>query len=161
MDLTIRDFRRLALSFDPQFSRLQTIIEGLNNAIEHLYESEFSIDWSGTMDQKYECETIYRLAILAFESYITSSATSLCDEDEDFQQFYNLSQDIILILALSEYITSNTENSKKILEGYTLDINDYPIYHGINILDKDKSLNQIIKVLKSWRNQLVYIKYKV
>jgi hypothetical protein len=159
MDLTIPDLRRHALSFDPQFSRLEIIIEGINNAIKHLYESELSIDWWGTMDEKHECETIYRLAILAFETYITASSASLYDEQENPQQFYNLSPDIVLVLALSEYITSNTEDCKKILESYSLDLNDYPIYNGIKILDKNRNLSQIANILKSWRNQLVYLKY--
>ncbi|KIC63068.1 hypothetical protein [Chryseobacterium taiwanense] len=161
MDLTIRDLRRHALSFDPEFSRLETIIEGLNNALKHLYDSELCIDWYGCMDEKYECETIYRLAILAFETYITSSATNLCNEYKNPQHFYNLSPDIILILTLSEYITSNTESSKTNLNNHNLDINNSPIYHGIKILNKERNLSKITKVLKSWRNQLVYIQYPV
>lgn len=161
MDLTIHEIRRSALSFDLQFSRLETIIEGLNNAIKHLFGSELSIDWWGTMDEKYECETIYKLAILAYESYITSSISGLFDKHQNLQQFYNLSPDIILVLALAEYITSNTKDCQDIFEGYNLDVNDYPIYNGIKILDKNKDLIQITKVLKSWRNQLIYLKYPV
>lgn len=156
MDLTIYEIRRSALSFDLQFSRLEIIIEGLNNAIKYLYGSELCIDWWGTMDEKYECETIYKLAILAYESYITSSISDLFDKHQNLQQFYNLSSDIILVLALS-----NTKDCQDILEGYNLDVNDYPIYNGIKILDKNKDLIQIIKVLKSWRNQLIYLKYPV
>lgn len=161
MDLTIRDFRRIALSFDPQFSRLETIIEGLNNAVSHLYESELCIDWWGTMDEKHECETIYRLAILAFENYIISSATNLCNENENPQQFYNLLPEVILILSMSEYITSNNDSYKKIFDLHNLNVNDYPIYNGIKLLSKDRNLSQITKILKSWRNQIVYIQYRV
>ncbi len=116
MDLTLRDFRRLALSFDPSFSRLENIIEGLHNSLEHLYGSELCIDWHGTMDEKHERETIYRLAVLAFETYIISSAAGLCKEDENSQQFYDLLPDVVLVLALSDYITSKIDNYKNVLK---------------------------------------------
>lgn len=161
MDLTSRDFRRLALSFDPSFSRLENIVEDLNNGIEHLYGSELCIDWNGTMDEKHECETIYRLAVLAFETYIRSSTTDLCNEDESPEQFYDLLQDVILVLALSDYITSKTDRYKQVFEKYALDVTNYPIYNGIKILNKNRDLIQISKILKSWRNQIVYIQYKV
>ncbi|GEN74607.1 hypothetical protein [Chryseobacterium hagamense] len=161
MDLTNRELRRSALFFDPSFSRLETIIEGLNNGVRHLYNSELCIDWYGTMNEKSECETIYRLAILAFETYIITSATSLCKENENPQQFYNLLPDITLILNLADYITLKTGNYEKIFKKYALDVSNYPIYNGIRILDEDRNLIQITKVLKSWRNQIVYIQYPV
>lgn len=161
MDLTSRDLRRLALSFDPSFSRLENIVEGLNNGIEHLYGSELCIDWHDTMDEKHECETIYRLAVLAFETYIISSVAGLCKKDEDPQQFYGLVPDVRLVLALSDYITSKTDNYKEIFKKHALDSTDYPIYNAIKILNKDRNLIQITKILKSWRNQMVYIQYPV
>jgi hypothetical protein len=161
MELTVRDIRRHTLSFDLEFSRLTIIIDGLNNAIRHLYDSELCMDWWGCMDEKHECETIYRLAILAFESYITSSSASLCNENEDPQKFYDLLPEVILVLALSKYITSNSGNYKKDFALYHLDVNDYPIYHGIKLLNKDRKLTEITKILKSWRNQIVYIQYPV
>lgn len=112
-----------------------------------------------TMDEKHECETIYRLAILAFETYITSSAVSLCKENENPQQFYDLSSEIILISALANYLTSTTKNYDTIFEKYFLEINNYPLYNGIKILNNERDLLQIGKILKSWRNQIVYIQY--
>lgn len=159
MELTNRDLRRHLLFFDPAFSRLENILEGLDNGIKHLYSSELCIDWYGTMDEKHECETIYRLAILAFETYITSSAVSLCKENENPQQFYDLSSEIILISALANYLTSTTKNYDTIFEKYSLEINNYPLYNGIKILNRERDLLQIGKILKSWRNQIVYLQY--
>ncbi|MCQ4140215.1 hypothetical protein [Chryseobacterium sp. EO14] len=44
MELTNRDLRRHLLFFDPAFSRLENILEGLDNGIKHLYNSELCID---------------------------------------------------------------------------------------------------------------------
>ncbi|KQT16145.1 hypothetical protein ASG31_14345 [Chryseobacterium sp. Leaf404] len=138
MDLTVNDLRRHALSFDLYFSRLEIIIEGLNNAVKHLYESELSIDWWGSMDEKHELGTIYKLAIIAYENYIISSVRYFLEEGENPQQFYNISPDIILVLSLAEYMKSHSKNNQEIFKKYSLYEDNYPIYHGIKILNKIK-----------------------
>ena len=85
----------------------------------------------------------------------------MCNEDESPEPFYDLLQDVILVLALSDYIISKTDRYKQVFEKYALDVTNYPIYNGIKILNKNRDFIQISKILKSWRNQIVYIQYEV
>ncbi|PIF45634.1 hypothetical protein CLU96_2643 [Chryseobacterium sp. 52] len=157
MDLTIDQIRNAALHFDQNITRLQIIIKGLNNATKHLLNEEFSIDWWGTLDQKYEYESIYRLAILSYEKYIRSTIEVPSGEEE--LTFYKSEYNVGLIITLAKYITSAFDNPQEILDAYHLKIDDYPIYNGIIILNKDRNLEEIIHTLEKWRVKMIYLKY--
>ncbi|WP_265428272.1 hypothetical protein [Chryseobacterium sp. YIM B08800] len=156
MDLTIDEIRNSALNCDFNISRLKIIIDGVNNAIKNLYNEELAIDWWESLDEKKEYEAICRLAILAFENYIESTINSF--SKEYLSKFDNPNLNIDLIIVLANLITSKTDNHES-LRKFNLDINNYPIYNGIILLNKDKNLNQIIDILVKWRIDLIYFVY--
>ncbi|KMQ61473.1 hypothetical protein ACM46_15765 [Chryseobacterium angstadtii] len=160
MDLSIEELRRHAL-FDPTFRRLEIIIEGLNKAIIYFRGNELAIDWWGSLDDKKEYESIYKLAILAIEDYLRLTIRDFFDihEEKDYLPFYESEPNINLIFLLADYIKSTTKASNESLSKFDLSINDYPIYHGIVILNKDKDLNEILKNLKEYRAKLIDLKY--
>lgn len=161
MDLTREDLRRHALSYDFSIGRLQTIIKGLSEAVVYLRNRELSIDWWGTMDEKYEHESIYNLAILAFEHYLE---TVLSDfkivNEEERSQLYCSEPAISLIFTLAKYIKNDPDFSHKTLNHYHLNIHDYPVYNGIIALNSQQDLEEIIKQLQKWRTKIINIYYQ-
>jgi len=161
MDLTKEDLRNHALAYDSTFERLKIIINGLKNAITHLLGDELSIDWWGTMDEKYEHESIYNLAILSFEHYLKTVITdyNLVNE-EDSPQLYYSDPDISLIFVLAKYIKNDLEYPQKALSHYNLNIHDYPVYNGILALNPQKDLEEIMKQIQKWRTRIINIYYQ-
>lgn len=161
MDLTKEELQRHALSFDFNFRRLEVIIKGLTQAINYLRGSELAIDWWGKMDEKYEHESIYNLAILAFEHYLE---TVLSDfkmvNEEDRSQLYSSEPAISLIFTLAKYIKNDPDFSHKTLNHYHLNIHDYPVYNGIIALNPQQNLEEIIKQLQKWRTKIINIYYQ-
>lgn len=162
MDLTIDELRKSALEWDQNISRLKIIIDGVNKAIKNLYHNELSTDWWETLDEKQECESIFRLGILAFENYIHSAIRIYFEEEkEDYSKFYELEKDIDLIITLAKHITSSEDRDSDALIKFNLNANDFPIYHGILLLNENKNFDAIIEILKSWRIKLVLMKYPI
>ncbi|MCT2560291.1 hypothetical protein [Chryseobacterium herbae] len=160
MDLSIEEIRRHAI-FDPTFGRLEIIIEGLNKAIVYFRGSELAIDWWGSLDEKKEYESMYKLAILAIEDYLRLTIKDFFDihEEKDYIPVYKSEPHIDLIFLLADYIKSNSKASEESFSKFDLNIDDYPIYHGIVILNKDQDLNEILKKLKEYRAKLIDLKY--
>lgn len=157
MELTTDILRESALNMDFNISRLKIIIDGINNATKNLYNNELAIDWYGIMDEKKESESIYRLAILAFEDYIESTINSFLEKNNSNYDIINSNVDLIITLA--KLITSKTENHDESLKKFNLNINNYPIYNGIILLNKNKNLNEIIDILVKWRIDLIHFVY--
>lgn len=160
MDLTREELRRHALSYDFSIGRLKTIIKGLNEAVAYLRNSELSIDWWGTMDEKYEHESIYNLAILALEHYLETVLSDFKMANEDSCQLYYSEPAISLIFTLAKYIKNDPDFSYKTLNHYHLNIHDYPVYNGIIALNPQQDLEEIIKQLQKWRAKIINIYYK-
>lgn len=161
MDLTKEDLRNDALNFDISFGRLKTIVKGLNEAIHYLRGNELSIDWWGTMDEKYEHESIYNLAILSFEHYLKTVITEYkLVNKEDSTQLYYSDPDISLIFILAKYIKNDLESPQKALSYYNLNIHDYPVYNGIIALNSQKDLDEILNQIKKWRNKIITTYYE-
>ncbi|MDR6371145.1 hypothetical protein J2795_001809 [Chryseobacterium bernardetii] len=161
MDLTKEYLRNDALNYDFSFGRLETIIKGLKEAIHYLRGSELSIDWWGTMDEKYEHESIYNLAILSFEHYLKAVITDYkLVNEEDSTQLYYSDPDISLIFVLAKYIKNDLESPQKALSYYNLNIHDYPVYNGIIALDPKKDLDEILNQIKKWRNKIITMYYE-
>lgn len=160
MDLTTDELRENALQWDQNIRRLEIIIESVNKAIKNFYQYEYALDWSGILDAKEECEAIYRLAILAFENYIHSTIRIYFEEENEYSKFYKLEQDIDLIIILAKHITSS-ENKDSLLNKFNLNVNDFPIYHGIIVLNKNRDLDEIVETLKKWTAKLIHIKYPI
>lgn len=161
MDLTKEDLRNHALAYDSVFERLKIIINGLKNAITHLSGNELSIDWWGTIDEKYEHESIYNLAILSFEHYLKTVITDYkLVNEEDSPQLYYSDPDISLIFVLAKYIKNDLESPQKTLGHYNLNIHDYPVYNGILALNPQKDLEGIMKQAQKWRTKIINIYYQ-
>lgn len=161
MDLTKEDLRNDALTHDFSFGRLKTVVKGLNETIAYLRGNELSIDWWGTMDEKYEHESIYNLAILSFEHYLkTVMADYKLVNEEDNPQLYYSDPDISLIIILAKYIKNDLEFPQKALSHYNLNIHDYPVYNGIIALNPQKDLDEILNQIKKWRNKIITIYYE-
>ncbi|PQA92942.1 hypothetical protein B0A69_12275 [Chryseobacterium shigense] len=160
MGLSIEELRRHAL-FDPTFGRLEIIIEGLNKAITYFRGNELAIDWWGSLDDKKEYESMYKLAILAIEDYLKLTIKGFFDihEEKDYVTFYESEPHIDLIFLLADYIKSNSKASKESFSKFDLSIDNYPIYHGVVLLNKDQDLNEILKNLKEYRAKLIDLKY--
>ncbi|MCU7616451.1 hypothetical protein NZ698_04515 [Chryseobacterium sp. PBS4-4] len=158
--MTIDQIRKSALNWDEKISRLEIIIEGVNKAIKNLFHNELSSDWWGTMDERQECEAIYRLAILAFENYIYSTIR-IYFKEKDYSKFYEFEPNVDLIIKLAKHITSGENTDQEALKKFNLTTNDYPIYNGINLLNADKNLDEIVEILKRWRTKLIHIIYPI
>ncbi|MDR6922373.1 MULTISPECIES: hypothetical protein [Chryseobacterium] len=159
--LTTEQIHGMMLNYDQNISRLEIIIEGVNKAVTHLRSEELGIDWWGTLDEKYEHELIYRLAILAFEDYLEKTIGSFKVEpskEKDYLQLYHSEPAIDLIFSLAKYIKWNPDASEQ-LSKHNLNPNLYPIYHGVLALNEKRDLNAIIKRLQNWRIQLVNLAY--
>lgn len=161
MDLTREQLIDHALSHDSDFERLKVIVKGLNKAIAYLRGEELAIDWWGTMDEKYEHESIYNLAILAFEHYLKTVLTGVkIVNEEDNSQLYYSEPAISLIFTLAKYIKNDPDFSHKTLNHYHLNIHDYPVYNGIIALNSQQNLEEIIKQLQKWRTKIINIYYQ-
>ncbi|MDR4892446.1 MULTISPECIES: hypothetical protein [unclassified Chryseobacterium] len=161
MDLTIEQLRSSSINFDMAASRLQIIIKGLNDALVYLRCEEQGIDWWGTIDEKYEYESIYNLAILAFEHYLKTTIEDykLVNEEDNSQLYYS-EPNISLIFILAKYIKNELEFPQKALSHYNLNIHDYPVYNGIIALNPQKDLEKIIKQMQNWRTKIINIYYQ-
>ncbi|MDW9379564.1 hypothetical protein [Chryseobacterium sp. JV558] len=161
MDLTNEQLWSSAINFDMAASRLRIIIKGLNDALTYLRCEELGIDWWGTMDEKYEHESIYNLAILAFEHYLKTVLTDYkLVNEEDNPQLYYSDPDISLIFVLAKYIKNELESPQKVLSHYNLNIHDYPVYNGIIALNLQKDLNEIMKQMQNWRIKIINLYYQ-
>ncbi|WPO89060.1 hypothetical protein [Chryseobacterium sp. HR92] len=160
MDLTKEDLRNDAQTYDFSFERLKIIINGLKNALNYLSDSELSIDWWGTMDEKYEHESICNLAILAFEHYLKTTIEDYkIVNEEDNSQLYYSEPNISLIFILAKYLKNELESPQKALSHYNLNIHDYPVYNGVIALNSRRDLDEIVKQIKTWRNKIITIYY--
>ncbi|RQO40296.1 hypothetical protein DBR39_04930 [Chryseobacterium sp. KBW03] len=161
MELSTEQLRSHSISFDMAVSRLQIIIKGLNDALAYLRCEEQGIDWWGTINEKYEYESIYNLAILAFEHYLETILTDFkIFDEEDNSQLYYSEPNISLIFILAKYIKNELEFPQKALNHYNLNIHDYPVYNGIIALNPQKDLEDIIKQMQNWRNKIINIYYQ-
>jgi len=149
--------------FDQRLKRLELILTGLDNAVKYLQEEELAIDWYNTMNPKKEFESIYRLAFLAMEDLIKSSITDRVKNVDDYNQYYKLEPQVELIVSLANlcYKESNDKSYTDILKTYSLDPNDYPLYNGLKILNKDRSLMATMTIILSWRRKLDDLVYSV
>ncbi|PWN62926.1 hypothetical protein [Chryseobacterium viscerum] len=161
MELSTEQLRSHSISFDMAVSRLKIIIKGLNDALTYLRCEELGIDWWGTINEKYEHESIYNLAILAFEHYLETILTDFkIFDEEDNSQLYYSEPNISLIFILAKYIKNELEFPQKALNHYNLNIHDYPVYNGIIALNPQKDLEEIIKQMQNWRNKIINIYYQ-
>ncbi|MGL6129396.1 hypothetical protein [Chryseobacterium artocarpi] len=161
MDSTKEQFIDHALSYDPDFERLKVIVKGLNEAIAYLRDEELAIDWWGTIDKKYEHESIYNLAILAFEHYLKTVLTGVkIVNEEDISQLYYSEPAISLIFTLAKYIKNDLDFAHKTLNHHHLNIHDYPVYNGVIALNSQQNLEEIIKQLQKWRTKIINIYYQ-
>jgi len=162
MDCTIDDLRTNAF-LDWEIPRLKCIISGLDEAIKHLKEKELPFDWYGEVNIEQELESIYGLAVLAFESYLVNVVNYFFDNTRNFKQYFQIEPAIELIIALAS-IKVGRNFDKKILSTFNLNVNQYPmypIYKGISLLSKglDRPLEKIIPILEQWRLDIIDLKY--
>ncbi|MBK7174823.1 MAG: hypothetical protein IPH84_16685, partial [Bacteroidales bacterium] len=151
----------------------KTIIEGLTNSIDLLRNKKQDISWYDSTWFLEDLEPILGISLIALQNYINGSIKDFSDTTNNKTRFFKFSptingfekSGIELIIGLANFYKHKEDTeihsiTKLTLESFELEINkDYeiensPIIKGILLLDKDQDLNNIIKLVKSWRDNL-------
>lgn len=161
------------LKVDYREASLQTIINGLNDAIATLKKQ---IDKIPCYDGDWfmeESEPIYGLAFIAFQNYINGSIKDFKGELESKHELYKIKNKeskyskskIELIIGLANYSKHKDEGvphraTKEILDCFELNyknvtyLDNSPIFQGLTILDENWDLLKIKAIAIEWRKLL-------
>ena len=159
---------------DYRIESLRITILGLERSIEKIKAKLIEIDWYDGLWCLEESEPIYGLAFIAFQNYINSSIydrdNSLKEQFERYklgEKFKNSEKtDIELIVGLANYFKHRDDHkdfhigTKNILNDFNFqfdkdtDIDNSPIFRGLDKFSNTWSLKQILKNVENWRERL-------
>lgn len=159
---------------DYRIESLRLTIYGLSKSIRELELKLEGVDWYDGIWLLEESEPIFGLAFIAFQNYINSS---IYDKDNSLNKQYDKYKlgiyldnyertDIELIIGLANYFKHRDDHKNlrtgttNILSDFNLqfdkatDIENSPIFKGLNIFTQTWELSEIIKVVENWRERL-------
>lgn len=158
---------------DFRMTSLKEIIYGLDNVICILKEKNKTTPWYDGLFLLEETEPILGLAFIAFQNYINGSISDYSGNLKNKNSFYQKSDEVLtfgktkieLIVALANYSKHKDETplhqgTKVILESCNLnvssdvDIEDSPIFKGIELLSLNWEIFDVLEIVKDWRARI-------
>lgn len=168
MKVSKTDFRVV----DYRASSLRQTISGLDSSIKFLVEKQKEYNWYDGIWFLEDSEPIYGLAFIAFQNYINGcihdfymnldNKTELYQLNPRFESFKK--SRIELIIGLANFFKHKDEpklhkGTQDVLDCFNLkkldDINESPIFGGLDLLSKDWNLFDILEDVENWREALV------
>lgn len=159
---------------DFRIESLQVTIRGLENSISDLRNKIDKVDWYDGLWFIEESEPVYGLAFIALQNYINSSVFDRFESLEKQYLKYKLGDkvdktgrtNIELIISIANYFKHRDHPSNligetpKILRDFNLqfdkdvDIENSPIFKGLELLSEIGDLETVINMVKNWREKL-------
>lgn len=165
------------LKVDYRAESLFQIISGLVNSINKLKERQEEGGWYDGLWLLEDTEPIFGLAFIAFQNYINGTIKDFYNTTDNKVVFYKIEPNlngfekssIELIIGLANYIKHKEDSkllngTKNILDCFGLnnsdEITESPIFNGLDLLDSNWDLFNVLEIVKSWREKLFenYIK---
>ena len=159
---------------DFRIGSLRITIQGLDNSVQQLRKKLVEIEYYDGLWLLEESEPIYGLAFIALQNYINSSIydkfDSLNKQYEKYKKGNILKNTgrtgIELIIGVANYF-KHRDDHKDLRSGTTniladfnlefdneIDIVDSPIFKGLDILTESHNLNELIDIVRIWREKL-------
>ncbi|RZK27090.1 MAG: hypothetical protein EOO43_00715 [Flavobacterium sp.] len=159
---------------DYRFESLSLIIDGLSKAITSCKERMELGGWYDAIWLREDTEPIFGLAFIACQNYIygsikdasvilgLSNYKSVISNTSPRIKPYNRTK-IELIIALANYskhlddnLTTGTINMLKAfkLNYGDIDVTESPIFEGLSLLNNEWDLQDILSMVKEWRESL-------
>ena len=159
---------------DYRIESLQYILLGLENSIKHLDKICEEYPLYGETFYAEEVEPIYGMTFIALQNYINSSIydlfESLNKKDEIYRQDIKIPPykrtRIELIVGLANYL-KHRDDDKPFNKGTLILLKDFqlnyddelgegssPIFEGYDLLTKDSKMNELIEIVKEWRENM-------
>lgn len=161
------------LRHDYRIEGISHIINGLWEAIQVLEDRVKLKGWYDGIWFREDSEPIFGIAFIAFQNYINASIIDRYCTIEGKEQIYKLSNkigksrttEIELIIALANYTKHKDwgelhPGTRKILLSvglkcdFDVDIQEAPIFEGIELLNGSWDLKEILKLVTAWREML-------
>lgn len=159
---------------DFRIESLKITVQGLENSISELRNKIDKINWYDGLWLMEESEPIYGLIFIAIQNYINSSVFDRFDSLEKQYLKYKLGEkinntdrtEIELIISIANYFKHRDHPSNligetpKILKDFNLqfdidvDIENSPIFKGLEIFSKNGELEILIQAVENWREKL-------
>lgn len=159
---------------DTRVASLHATIRGLESSLQVLRTKCDEIDYYDGLWFLEESEPIFGLAFVAFQNYINSSIYDRFESLEKQYLYYKIGDeinrtnrtDIELIISLANYFKHRdhpknlTGETSKILKDFNfqfnkeVDIENYPIFKGLELFSENWNLTEILKVSTIWREKL-------
>lgn len=165
------------LKADYRAESLFQIISGLVNSINMLKERQEEGGWYDGLWLLEDTEPIFGLAFIAFQNYINGTIKDFFETTDNKTVYYKIEPNlggfqkssIELIIGLANYIKHKEDlklhnGTKNILDCFDLnnsdEITESPIFNGLDLLDSNWDLFNILNIVKGWREKLFqyYIK---
>jgi len=159
---------------DFRIESLTITISGLEKSIIELREKLDEIEWYDGLWLLEESEPVYGLVFIALQNYINSSIYDRFENLEKQYLMYKLGRkindtertDIELIISLANYFKHRDQpkmlfpETQKILNDFSLrfeqdvDIENSPIFKGLDLFTANWNIFKLIDTVKEWREKL-------
>ena len=163
---------------DYRAESLFQIVSGLVNSINTLKARTEEKGWYDGLWLLEDSEPIFGLAFIAFQNYINGTIKDFYETTDNKIVYYKLEPNLVnfqkssieLIIGLANYIKHKEDpklhnGTKEILDCFGLNnsdqIDESPIFGGLDILDGNWDLFNVLNIVKEWREKLFenYIKH--
>lgn len=161
------------LRLDHRKGTLEMVISGIQAPIDQCRKSMDQIDWYDGLWYLEETEPLYGLVLIAFQNYINSSIYDRFQSIEKKNSLYKNGDTIPeknrtyieLIICLANYYKHRDDDrslhpgTAKVLDDLqipfsNIEIEESPIFKGMDLLSINWNLSEISKRLFDWRESL-------
>ena len=162
------------LQIDYRISSLNKITIGLNESVDELKHRNKTVGWYDGIWLLEDSEPIYGLFFISLQNYIYGSikdrtGTLNTKNKVSFVKKYGPKDAhdrslIELIVSLANYYKHKDDGlndfTKEVLNHFNLNhgedlyIRDSPIFDGLDILDTEWNLQNIVKIVSEWREEI-------
>lgn len=175
-------FRNMEYEQFNSWRKVDYRIESLKHIINALEDSNISI-WKRAREGGWydggwaleESEALYGIALIAMQNYINGSIKDIFNSSKEKHRYYQLGTkitgynmtEIELIIGLANYSKHVDDDgpfhpqTKQTLEHFNLrtnkefDIDNSPIYKGLELLNNNSDLFELVKIVKEWRKKIL------